>query len=836
MLRFLYHLFQAVLTLFWGVCLLAFIAIFAGIGFAGGMLIGCWEDVRDIDLDRLEYDADVQTWRQHLEVYSSVCEVQKPDIVAFLLDKLERLEYKKVSEIIPKLSQPGSYAVSLDAPVSWDPKAEKKPNGTVRIHLRDFEYPHLDVEAGHVQISVKNGEIAAIRNENGTVRQNFYLEPEKIAEFADDEGSTRRLIPLLQMSDKVTGAFTAIEDRRFSEHWGVDIIRLGGAFKNKLLHGDRLAGTSTLTQQLARNIYLFDQRSDRNVVRKAREILLAVRIEKAFSKDEILERYLNHVDLGRSRYGGKTYHGVQQAALGYFGKEVWELNNHESASLAALPKGPHAFSPFSNPERARNRRNLVLDAMFEQNYIPTESEWHASRDAPLLPQNLHQRGATTAFKEAGHFLDYIRDKALPQLPELKENLYSGGLKVYTTIDMSMQTIAEKAVASHLRFMDRTYGRKYYIPDYDTNKRNPHIDPIKDYLQAGFIAYEPKTGHIKAMVGGRDYNITGDQINFFNRAVGSARRQPGSAFKPIIFASLLEAPSIITPATVIVDEKWGMDPFPGQWWAPRNYSERFRGPVIMRDILTSSINVPTAKAMLETPIAENGKWEGLNRVLDMAKRMGIESPMDPFPSLALGVSGMTVLELTSAYGVFANGGIQTKPVDIQYVVDTDGKIVYSADEHQVERTRVLDEKVAYQITSCLENVMKHGTGRRAIRMGLTRPAAGKTGTTNEYVDAWFVGYTTDLIVGVWVGFDKNRPNRPNYNQQGAWAALPIWAEFMIKAARGPKKEFPVPEGIVFHEIDKVSGRLKRAGKCPEENISREPFIQGQEPKELCHIHR
>ena len=836
MLRFLYHCFQAVLTLFWSVCILVFIVAFAGIGFAGGMLLACWEDVRGIDLDLLEYDVDVQTWRQHLEVYSSVCKVQKTDKVAFLLDKLERLEYKKVSEIIPKLSPPGSYAVSLDAPVSWDPKAEKKPNGTVRIHLRDFEYPRLDVEAGHVQISVKDEEITSIQNEDDSVRQNFYLEPEKIAEFADDEGSTRRLIPLLQMSDKVIGAFVAIEDRRFYEHWGVDIIRLVGAFRNKLLHGSRLAGTSTLTQQLARNIYLFNQRSDRSVVRKAREILLSVRIEKAFSKDEILERYLNHVDLGRSRYGGKTYHGVQQAALGYFGKEVSELNDHESALLAALPKGPHAFSPFANPERARNRRNLVLDAMFDQNYIPTESEWHASRNAPLLPQNQHQKSTTTAFKEAGHFLQEVHKKLLT-LPELKDNLYSGGLKVYTTIDMTMQVVAEKGTAEHLRVMDKTYGPRS-LPDYDASKRNPNsINLIDDYLQGALIAFEPRTGHVKAMVGGRDYNITGDRISFYNRAVGTARRQPGSAFKPIVFAALLEEPSIVTPGTVIIDEEWGMVPFPGQWWAPSNYIEgRFRGPVIMRDILTSSINVPTAKAVLETPITENGKWEGLNRVIDLSKRMGIKSPIEPFPAISLGTAEMTVLELTSAYGIFANGGVRVEPMYIQYVVDTDGNIIYSSDERQVQRARVLDEKVAYQITSCLENVIKHGTGRHAINMGLTRPAAGKTGTTNENVDAWFVGYTTDLIVGVWVGFDKNRPNRRNYNQQGAWAALPIWAEFMIKAARGPKKEFPVPEGIVFREIDKMSGRLKRADKCPEENISNEPFIEGQQPEELCHIHR
>lgn len=820
MLRFFYHLFQAVLTLFWVAGICVFLAIFGAIGFAGGMLLACWEDVRDIDLYRLEYDADIQTWRQHLEVYSAVCEVQETDKIEFLIDKLERLEYKKVAELIPRLSAPGEYAEAKD--------------GTVRVHLRDFEYPNLDVRAGNVRISVKEGKIATIRNTDNSVRHNFYLEPEKIGEFADDEGSTRRLIPLLQMPDKLTGAFTAIEDRRFSEHWGIDLIRLAGAFRNSLLHGNRLAGTSTLTQQLARNIYLFDQRSDRSVIRKAREILLAVKIEKAFSKDEIFERYLNYVDLGRSRYAAKTYHGVQQAALGYFGKEVSELEYHECALLAALPKGPYAFSPISNPERALNRRNVVLDEMFEQGYIPTVSEWRASRDAPLLPRNLPGKGTRSPLKEAGHFLDSVHE-ALNQLSELKHNLYSGGLKVYTTIDMSMQTVAEREVAKHLRVMDKTYGGRR-LPDYDTNKRSPRIDPIGDYLQAALIAYEPKTGHIKAMVGGRDYNITATKINFYNRAIRSARRQPGSAFKPIVFAALLEEPAIVTPSTIIVDEEWGILPFPGQpMWYPRNYSKFFKGKVTVRDILTSSINVPTAKAMLETPIAENGKWDGLNRVVDLSKRMGIKSPLDPVPALSLGSSGVTVLELTSVYGIFANGGVQTKPVHIQYVVDAAGRTIYTSDNGQDKRTRVLDERVAYQITSFMESVIQHGTGRRATRMGLTRPAAGKTGTTNENVDAWFVGYTADLVVGVWVGFDKNRLGRRNYNQEGAKAALPIWAQFMIDAARGPEKPFPVPKGIVFREIDKKSGLLKKIGRCPEENISNEPFIEGQVPQRLCTLH-
>ncbi|MDE0019335.1 MAG: transglycosylase domain-containing protein [Candidatus Poribacteria bacterium] len=843
MRRLLYHFSQVLLTLFWGVCILIFIAAFAGMGFAGGMLIGCWDDVRDIKFDDLEYTA-IETWQQHLEVYSSVCEVQTTDKIAFLLDKLERLEYEKVSEIIPRLSQPGEYAEALKAG-----KEKGKENGTVRIHLRDPDmwdvaYPNLDVEAGHVQISVKDGKIVSIRNEDNVARHNFYLQPEKIEDIADkDKGTTRRLIPLLQMPQRLQGAFIAIEDRRFYEHWGVDIIRLGGAFKGRILEGKRLAGTSTLTQQLARNIYLFEQRSKRDYVRKAREILLAVRIEKVFSKDEILERYLNHVDLGRSRFGGKTLHGVQQAARGYFDKAVSELKNHECALLAALPKGPAAFSPFYNPKDAKNRRDIVLGQMLRQDYIAGESEWLAAINAPLLPQSLPGSGMEATSKEAGHFLQYVHEE-LRQLPELKGKLYSGGLKVITTIDMSMQSVAEKAVAEHLRYMDERWGGRH-LPNYDenkrtyyTNKRNPNgVDPIDGYLQAALIAFEPKTGHIKAMVGGRDFYIGDGQFNFYNRAVGSAIRQPGSAFKPIVFAALLEEPAIVTPATVIVDEEWGIVPFPGQWWAPGNYTKgRFKGRVNVRDILTSSINVPTARAVWETPIGENGIRAGINRTVDLAKRMGIKSRLDPKPALSLGASDVTVLELTSAYGIFANGGYRTKPKHIQYILDATGEVIYPPDNYQVERTPVLDEKVAYQITSCLENVINDGTGIRAVNMGLTRPAAGKTGTTNGYVDAWFVGYTTDLIVGVWVGFDRKDPRRRNYNQQGAHAALPIWARFMIDAARGPEKEFPVPDGIVFREIDKKSGLIKRAGACPEENISTEPFIEGQEPKKLCNLHR
>ena len=832
MRQFLYQSFQVAITLFWVVCILVSIVIFGGIGFAGGMLLGCWEDVSAVKFDDLEYD-DIDTWQQHLEVYSSVCEVQKADKVAFLLDKLERLKYKKVSEIVPRLSQPGEYAEALDA---------GQKNGTVHIHLRDFEYPRLDVKGGRLKISVSGGKIVSIRGEDNSVRQNFYLEPEKLDDFADkEEGTTRRLIPLLQMPERLTGAFISIEDHRFYKHWGVDVLGLARAFKDTLLHGRRLAGTSTLTQQLARNIYLFEVRSDRSIVRKAREILLSVRIEKAFSKDEILERYLNHVDLGRSRIGGKTLRGVQQAALGYFEKTVAELSNHECALLAALPKGPHAFSPFFNPQNAKSRRDIILGKMLEHRYISNESEWLVSVNAPLPPQNLPGSRLKKEYQEAGHFLQYVHEE-LDHLPELKEKLYKGGLTVYTTIDMSMQSVAERAVADHLRYMDRTYGGSR-LPNYDTVKQNDNSR--SNYLQAAVIVLEPKTGYIKAMVGGRDYYIGDGNFNFYNRAVDSdAVRQPGSAFKPIVFASLLEKPSLVTPATIIMDEEWGIVPSRGQWWAPSNYiAGRFRGPVNIREILTHSINVPTARAVWETPVGANNIKEGINRTVNLAKRMGIESRLDPKPALSLGSSGVTVLELTSAYTIFANGGIRTKPKHILYIVDSDGNIIYpSPDSPPTDGTPVLDARVAYQITSCLKNVLDNGTARRARRATPTRPAftrrhaAGKTGTTNSKVDAWFVGYTPDLVVGVWVGFDNYRRNRYNYNRPGSEAALPIWADFMVNAARGPDREFPIPDGIVFREINKKSGLLKRVGKCPEEDISNEPFIEGQVPNELCNIHR
>ncbi len=834
MRHFLYNSLQVILSTIFVSLLLVFFVICFGIGVAGGFMFGCWEDVAALDLANLNYKVDKQTWRQHLEVYSSICEVQLKDSAVFLTDKLQRLEYEEIKQGGKGINSQGQYLLQLSGK-----KGEQ--NGTIEIFLREFEYPYMekDTEAKRIYLSIRKGKIESIQNDERNSIRNFYLEPELIAEFTgDDGGTTRKIIALGEMPRKLVNAFIAIEDRRFFQHFGIDIIRLGGAIKDSLRGGERIGGTSTLTQQLTRNIYLESEKYERTLARKFREILLAFRIEKSLSKSQILEAYLNYIDLGR--FGGQQLFGVQKAASAFFHKDVSELEIHECALLAGLPKAPSKLSPVNKltRENSKKRRNVVLRAMYDQGFI-TSKEYSYSRNHPIQVQNPSKTSVKVKQNTAGHFVKHIQSE-LEKIPELQKTLYNDGLKVYTTIDMSMQSVAVDAVADHLRELDRIYGN--HLPNYDTNKDNPHgIDPIKNYLQAALIAFEPRTGQVKAMVGGRDYHIAGTEINYLNRAIGNSKRQPGSAFKPIVFAALMQEPALITPAKIIVDEPWTIEHVPGQWWSPRNYTEgKHYGSITVRQILAQSINVPTAKAAWETPDTKDGYKEGIVRTVELAKKMGISTSMDPAkPSLTLGAFGMTVLELTSAYGIFANRGIKVEPSYIEYITDQDGVTIYPSKDYQPDRTRILDEKVAYQITSFLESVIKQGTGRRAISKGfdyqITRPIAGKTGTTNGNVDAWFVGYTADLIVGVWVGLDKQGRNLKNYNQQGAWAALPIWARFIKDAARGPEKEFPVPEGIEFWEIDKMTGLLKNKDKCPPENISNEPFIKGQEPTRICDQH-
>ena len=840
MRRIIDNILQSFLTIVLSGLLLIFFIVCFCVGVVGGFTIGCWQDIAVLDLNRLEYKEDIQTWRQHLEVYSTICEVQRTNSAVFLIDKLQRLDYEEVLPPTKGVNSAGQFQVNLRGEAG-------KQNGTIDVFTRDFQYPYMeeDTRAQRVELTIKNGKVLYIKDsENDNDLRNFYLEPELIAEFSgDDEGTTRKIIPLTDMPRKLVDAFIAIEDRRFYQHSGIDIVRLVGAIKDTVTKSDRLGATSTLTQQLTRNVYLGKERT---IARKAREVLLSFRIERQLSKSQILEAYLNYIDFGR--FNGQQLYGVQKAAMAYFGKEVTDLEFHECALLAGIPKGTTQYSPVKNPKNAQRRRDVVLMSMNSQGFIRPK-EYQESKKQPIEVISQKQTSVRQKRNTAGHFIDHLRNE-LEDMSELKNSLYNEGLKVYTTVDMSMQSLAMRTVAEHLRYLDRTYGR--HLPDYDKNMDDAKgIDPQSRYLQAALIAFEPKTGAVKAMVGGREYRIDGANpyirkmrnYNFLNRALGNAKRQPGSAYKPIVFAGLMGEPALITPASIIVDKPWVIQHMPGQHWNPSNYVEgKYYGPVTVRSILKKSINVATARAAWETPVTAEGYREGITRVIDLSNRMGISTRMDPKkPALLLGAFGMTVLELTSAYGVFANRGIKVEPTYIEYITDKEGEIIYPNEKYQQDRTRVIDEKVAYQMTSFLHSVIKSGTGIRATREPYylnrqnTRPVAGKTGTTNDFVDAWFIGYTNDLVVGVWVGLDKQKIGIRNYNQEGARAALPIWARFVAEGARGPNKDFDVPKGIEFWEIDKVTGLLRNKEKCPAENISNEPFIQGQVPTRICDKH-
>ena len=784
-------------------CMAAFFFI---VGFICGVTLRSWNDVKTIDLDQLEYH-QVDTWKQHLEIYAAVTTIQIGDDIDFLINKLKRLEYEEVPENNFESLKTGQYTFGVD---------EDGDTKKLFLYLQGFHYPRVDKNPYVVNITLNNKQIAIIKKENGVRIKSFDLAPELMSEIYDKGGAAREIVTLPEISEMLIQAFLAVEDKRFYEHWGVDIRRVfGSLFYNiRNLGKGNPQGASTITQQLSRNIYLSPHQ---RYVRKIKEALLAVRIETYFSKDEIMERYLNFINLGR--YGSRDLLGVQEAAKSYFGKMASELDIHECATLAGIPKSPPRYSPIRNPENCKSRRNLVIRLMRNENFI-SDSQYQKSVAEPVRVE----KSQSKQIRGSSHFLDYVHEQ-LKNIPLLAGQLYNNGLKVYTTIDLSMQQVAETAVADHLRELDKGYAD---LPDYDENKNSDSgINPIESYLQAALIAIDPRTGYIKAMVGGRDYYITRQKVNFFNRAV-QAQRQPGSAFKPIVFAAMFQEPPLATPATIVFDEPWFTEGMPGKRWAPGNYKGHYHGDVTVRTILEKSINVATARLVNETKTDLNGIAEGIRRTVQLAKNMGVKSRMLPYPALSLGASDLRLIELTNAYAVFANYGIHTEQIGIRYVEDRNGDILI---ENSVQRRRVLNEKIAYLLTNLLKGVIRNGTGRRVRTMGLKRPAAGKTGTTNDFTDAWFVGYDPNLSVGVWVGFDDPQKST---EYEGAHAALPIWARFMKEAVRSEMKDFGVPDGITFREIDRETGLLQ-SEECPENQIISEAFLVDYEPKMICNTH-
>jgi penicillin-binding protein 1B len=614
---------------------------------------------------------------------------------------------------------------------------------------------------------------ALLRARLGTPEERIptalYTRPDRgpaVAIAALDGAAMELRIPvrLDQLPDHLIEAVLAIEDQRFHQHHGLDVRRIGGALVANLKAGGITQGGSTITQQLAKNLYLTARRTP---LRKVREAAMALVLEARQDKGEILEAYLNEIYLGQD--GGRAIHGVGAAARFYFGKEAGRIGLAESALLAGMIHAPNRYAPSRHPRAARERRNLVLAVMTEQQRISRSQAERAARAG--VPSRVWPARSV----DGRHFRDYIRSRVPRRLPRR-------GTAIHTTLDASMQRIAERAVRHGLDRL-RNHG-----------------------AEAALVAIDPRSGEVLAMVGGRDYGTSQ-----FDRAT-AARRQPGSAFKPIVALAALERtegrePSF-TLATYVDDEPLQVRT-PSGPWQPANYDRRFRGRVTVREAMEQSLNVPFARIGLAV---------GPERIVATAKRLGITSPLSPVPSLALGSSEVTLLELVRAYGVLAAEGALAEERTLLSLGP------YGQDPEPGEAAparQVVDPAVAYLVTSTLEGVVARGTGRALNASGRYESVAGKTGTSNDWRDAWFVAYTPSLVVGAWVGFDDGR----SLGTTGAGAALPIVARFLDGIDTGEDSDsFEVPDGITERYIAREDGGW--LSECGE----REIFLTGTEPAE------
>ena len=569
-------------------------------------------------------------------------------------------------------------------------------------------------------------------------------------------------------------AVVATEDRRFYEHAGLDWRGIGRAILKDIRAGRFKEGGSTITQQLAKVLFL---NPEKTIQRKLKEAILALQIEKRYRKDEILSLYLNQIYLGSGAYG------VEAAANRYFDKHVWELDLAECALIAGLPRGPTLYSPLVNPDKALSRRATVLKNLRHTGYI-TDEQYREALDEPLQLKAGSDLGAV-----APYFIAYIR----PQLEEiLGENLlYRGGLTIQTTIKEGWQRVAQTALESGLLALEG---------------RHPSKAPEEEQPQGAVIILDARTGMILTMVGGRDY-----ENSQFNRAT-MAYRQPGSAFKPIIYAYALEKG--YTQADRIWDGPVSYPQAGGTIWEPQNYSGGFEGEITLRKALEISQNIVTIKLLERL---------GPSPVVDFAHHLGIVSVLRSNLSLALGTSEMTLLELASAYQDFANGGIWAEPSGIVEVLDHNGRSLW---KYSPASRLVLSQETAYIVTNMLQGVIKNGTGRAAS--SLPWPLAGKTGTTEDSRDALFVGYSPKIVTAVWVGKDSG--SSLGEKETGARAALPIWREIMGKVLQDTTgNDFELPDNITLIRMDVRSG-LVANGKCAE--VAEAAFIKGTEPTEQC----
>jgi 1A family penicillin-binding protein len=658
---------------------------------------------------------------------------------------------------------------------------------TWQVHLRAHPAPEGIQPARPVWVSVEDGVVTHLEAGDGEALDQVELEPEVLTGLGEGAGQLRHRVRLDALPRHLVAAVLAAEDHRFYGHPGVDPRAVLRALWVNLRRSEVAQGGSTLTQQLVKNQLLTPRRT---FGRKAREVVLALALERRYAKTEILDAYLNGVYLGQ--HGGLAIHGVGAAARSYFGKDAERLTLAESALLAALIRAPNATSPFQHEDRARARRDLVLRRLEALGWVDARAAASAAREPLRLTRAAPPR------LRAPYFVDTVRAEA----EEGADGPQAAGLSIYTSLDPVLQRAAEAAVA---RGLDRLEGQFRQL-----RRREPAAR-----LQGALVALDPRSGEIRALVGGRDY-----AQSQWNRAT-QARRQPGSAFKPFVYLAALgagprgEAPHF-TALSRVEDRPLTVGTGPAAW-SPRNYESRYEGTVTIRRALEQSLNAATVW------IAES---IGSDAVVHAARAAGITSPLAAVPALALGGLEVTPVELAGAYAPFANGGVRVVPHAVRVAVDRGGARVGRA--APAPAPAVAPEE-AFLVTHLLTGVVEQGTGATARTLGVVGPVAGKTGTTNEGRDAWFVGYTPGLVALVWVGFDE----RDVMRLSGAQAALPIWADFMrVAMTVAPGGPFIPPETVTFRDVDPGTGKL--AGTwCPLR--VREAFLAGTEPREACTDH-
>jgi penicillin-binding protein 1B len=682
--------------------------------------------------------------------------------------KLNHVGYQEVAE---KVSRPGQY---------------RYVDGDLEIYLQAFDYPDMEFAPMAVAIDMKgDGHVRSIERIDDQIKlKAVRIEPELITSVYDEVMESRDPVPLDAVPKNLVNAIIAIEDRDFMTHEGISIRGIFRAAITNVRSGGVRAGGSTLTQQLVKNLFLTHERTVR---RKLREILMAIILDARYSKEEILEAYLNEIYLGQN--GSVQLVGVAEASRVYFGKRVSALSLGECATLGGMIRSPNNYSPLKNPERARERRDIALKSMLEQSMI-SEAEYKAAVDQPLTV-NRYPR----SINSAPYFVDLVLQQLRETYPDTQ--LKTDGLKIFTTLDTVMQRSAETALEEGIA---------------DLKKGYPHIRKADVPLEGVVLTIEPGTGYVKALVGGTNY-----RKSQFNRAV-QARRQPGSLFKPFVYVAAMdpERNEPLTAASVLDDSPIELKS-PSGTWVPQNYDGQFHGPVSVRKALALSYNIPAVRA---------AQAAGVKNVVELAKTIGIRSELQAYPSIALGSFEVTPLEIAYCYSVFANGGVKAEPVTILAVSNSDGQL---RENREVTMHRVIAANLAFVINEILKDAVTYGTAARAGAAGFSGRFAGKTGTTNNYRDSWFVGYSPRVLSLVWIGFDDGRTTRLS----GANGALPIWIKHMSRVVgMVPEAEFRRPGGIVVREIDPETGMLSTP-QCPQ--LRSEYFVEGAEPTMLCPLH-